>query len=104
MTYLECKRILDNIRRRDEMIFRMAISHLIDVGIRHLDEKSVEETCNDILQKDDSKAFITNEFLCNIVKTAGEIAKIDHILLLVYIQREVTFGIYEGRENEDDIV
>ena len=35
--YVESKKILDNIRaRHDEQMFRFAISHLMDVGIRHL--------------------------------------------------------------------
>ena len=39
MNYAESKKALDEIRNRNhEMIFRMAISHLMDVGIKHLDE------------------------------------------------------------------
>ena len=46
MTYAESKKILDEIRNRNhEMIFRMAISHLMDVGIRHLDEETIERAC-----------------------------------------------------------
>ena len=38
MDYLESKKKLDEIRNRNhEVVFRMAISHLMDVGIRHLD-------------------------------------------------------------------
>ena len=106
MTYAESKKTLDKIRSYDEMMFRMAISHLMDVGIRHLDEENVKRTCEAIHKEDDSKAFMTNDYKCDLVKMAGEIAKIDHINLLVYIQREVTYDVGDNyeEENEDDII
>ena len=42
--YAESKKILDKIRSKDEVMFRMAISHLMDVGIRHLTEENILET------------------------------------------------------------
>ena len=107
MTYTESKKILDKIRYGNhEVIFRMAISHLMDIGIRHLDKENIERTCEAINKEDDSKSFMTNEFQCDLVKMAGELAKIDHIHLLVYIQREVTYDIGENyeEENENDII
>lgn len=107
MTYAESKKVLDEIRNRNhEMIFRMAISHLMDVGIRHLDEENIERTCEEIQKEDDSKAFMTNNFKCELIRVAGELAKIDHIHLLVYIQREVFYDVGDSyeEENEDDIV
>ena len=104
MTYLESKKVLDEIRSYDEMMFRMAISHLIDVGIRHLDEESIERTCSAIQKEDDSKSFMTNNYKCDIIRMAGELAKIEHIHLLVYIQREVVYDVGDNyeEENEDD--
>jgi hypothetical protein len=93
MTYKETKNQLNEIRNRDEIIFRMAISHLMDVGIRHLTEENVAETCEAIMKEDDSWAFMSNAFQCKIVKTAGELAKLDHIHLLVYISREVEYDV-----------
>lgn len=106
MNYSESKRIIDKIRRYDEMMFRMAISHLIDVGIRHLDEENIERTCKAIQKEDDSKAFMTNNYKCDLIRMAGELAKIEHIHLLVYIQREVTYDVGDNyeEENEDDII
>lgn len=106
MVYLESKKKIDKIRSYDEMMFRMAISHLIDVGIRHLDEENIEFTCEEIQKEDDSKSFMTNNYKCDLVRMAGELAKIDHIHLLVYIQREVTYDIGENyeEENEGDII
>ena len=47
--YTESKKKIESIRNRcGEIMFRMAISHLMDVGIRHLTEENVEE--GDIFQ------------------------------------------------------
>lgn len=97
MTYIETKEKLDELRRTNEMMFRMAISHLMDVGIRHLTEECVKETCEAIMQEDDSMAFMTNEFKCELVKMSGELAKLDHIHLLVYISEEVYYDV--GQDN-----
>ena len=94
--YTESKKILDKIRSKDEVMFRMAISHLMDVGIRHLTEENILETCNDIASRDDSKAFMTNNYMCDLVKMSGEIAKVPHTDLLVYIQREVEYDVGDG--------
>ena len=96
-TYAENKKKIEAIRNNsDEMMFRTAISYMMEVGIRHLTEEEVEETCKKIMQEDDSKAFMTNEFICGIVRTAYELAQISHIDLLVYIQREVAYDVMDG--------
>ena len=94
--YVESKKQLDQIRRKDEMMFRMAISHLMDVGVRHLTEENIDHTCKDIENRDDSKSFMTNGYMCDLVRMSGELAKIPHIDLLVYIQREIEYDIYDG--------
>lgn len=45
MNYMESKKKLDELRRKNEVLFRMAISHLMDTGIRHFTEESVVRTC-----------------------------------------------------------
>ena len=106
MLYAESKRKIDKIRRYDEMMFRMAISHLMDVGIRHLDKENIERTCEAIQMEDDRRSFMTNNYKCDLIRMAGELAKIEHVHLLIYIQREVAYDIGENyeEENEDDIV
>ena len=94
--YIESKKILDKIRSKDEVMFRMAISHLMDVGIRHLTEENILKTCKDIVKRDDSKAFMTNGYMCELVMMSGEIAKVPHTDLLVYIQREVEYDVFDG--------
>ena len=93
MNYVESKKKIDEIRNEDGMMFRMAISHLMDVGIRHLTEENIKETCEDIMKRDDKRAFMTNQYMCDLVKMAGELAKVDHIHLLNYISREVSYDV-----------
>ena len=98
-----------NIIRRDygEIIFRMAISHLMDVGMRNLTPELVNEAKDEIMKQDDRKMFVTNGLLCDVVECAGELAKIDTTYLLVYIGRNVEYdvdGCYrvENDEEEED--
>ena len=94
MSYQESKKMLDNIRaRHDETMFRMAISHLMDVGIRNLDKETCAHTCKEIMSQNDSHAFMTNDFMCEIVWLAHELSKVSHIDLLVYIQRYVDYDV-----------
>lgn len=96
MTYIESKKKLDELRSSNEVLFRMAISHLMDVGIRHLTEENIEETCSIIMQEDDSKSFMTNEFKCDLIRLSAELAQINHIHLLVYISREMCYDVDEN--------
>ena len=75
-------------------MFRMAISHMMDVGIRHLTEENIIETCKGIEKRDDSHAFMTNDYMCGLIIMAGEIAKIPHTELLVYVQREMEYDVF----------
>lgn len=87
-----------------EVTFRMAISHLMDVGMRNLTPKLVNEAKDEIVKQDDSKMFVTNELLCDVVECAGELAKIDATYLLVYIGRNVEYDVdgYDCAENEEE--
>lgn len=71
----------------------------MDVGIRHLTKENVEMTCKEIMKSDDTGRFMTNEFECEIVKAAYDLAQVPHIDLLVYIQREVVYDIFDGTLN-----
>ena len=93
MNYTETKNQIDNIRKRNEVMFRMAVSHLMDVGIRYLTEENIAATCAEIMKEDDSRSFMTNEYKCELIKTAGELAKLDHIHVLTYISREITYDV-----------
>ena len=95
--YKESKSKLDNLRdRHDELMFRMAISHLMDVGVRHLTEENAKYTCEQIMQEDDSHALMTNHYRCDLVWLAYDLAQIPTVDLLVYIQREIDYDIFDG--------
>ena len=93
MDYKETEKKLNEIKRKDEAIFRMAISHLMDVGIRHLTDSLVEQTCKEIMTEDDSHSFMTNEYKCELLRTALQLAKVDHIHLLVYISKHIEYSV-----------
>lgn len=95
--YKESKKRIDKIRSDyREFAFRAGISHLMDVGIRHLTKELVEETCAEIMKQDDTNRIMTNDFECDILRAAYELAQIPHIDLLVYIQREVDYDVFDG--------
>ena len=45
------------------------------------------------MKQDDSHSFMTNEFQCEIVRTAAEIAKIEHTIVLAYIAKNVKYDV-----------
>lgn len=95
--YKESKKKIEKIRGDyREMAFRAGISHLMDVGIRHLTKDLVDETCEKIMKEDDTNHIMTNDFKCDILRAAYELAQIPHIDLLVYIQREVDYDVFDG--------
>ena len=96
MTYTETRNAIQKIRNKDELLFRMAFSHLMDVGMRHLTEENVNKTIDEIMQEDDRNPFMSNEYKAAIVRTAYELAQFDHIHLIVYIQREVDWDVFDG--------
>lgn len=98
--YTESKKKINKIRNNyRELVFRASISHLMDVGIRHLTKELVEETCAEIMKQDDKNSIMTNDLQCDIVRVAYELAQIPHIDLLVYIQREVNYDVFDGEIN-----
>ena len=95
--YAESKKKIEKIRDDyREIIFRASISHLMDVGIRHLTKELVDETCKKIMGEDDTNHIMTNDFKCDVLRAAYELAQISHIDLLVYIQREVEYDVFDG--------
>ena len=102
MNYKEASKLLMEMQRSNELIFRFAISHLMDVGIRHLTDENVEYTCEEIMKQDDSHSIMTNEFQCEIVRAAAKIAKIEHTLVLAYIAKNIKYDVgLEGLKTDE---
>jgi hypothetical protein len=95
--YTESKRILDNIRNEaGEPLFRMAVTHAISVGFDNLTQEAIDETCDEIMKSEEKPmAIMTNEYKCEILRVAGEIAKVSPVDAQVYINREMEFGTEE---------
>ena len=80
------------------MLFRMGLTHLVDVGVRHLDDETVEDSIKQISAKgeeDKSNGVIqvmTPEFQCDIIRCAAELAKFSIWDLFLYIKECVTIG------------
>lgn len=78
--------------------FVMAVSHVLDVGYRHLTAENVEETKASINEQDDSNMFMSNSFSCFIVDTAFEIRQAALPLeLAAFVSRYTDYN-----DNEDD--
>jgi hypothetical protein len=76
-------------------LFRMGLTHLVDVGIRHLTDESVNEAIKQIKARDEAdKAngvvnIMTAEFQCEIVRCAASLAKFSIWELFAYIKNHV---------------
>lgn len=101
MTYQESEAKLNYLRSKNMLMFQMAISHLMDVGIRNLTPESIETTCAAIMQEDDRNHIMSSKFQCALIRMAGELAQIDHIHLLTYISRNVVYDVGDGKLSYD---
>jgi hypothetical protein len=70
-------------------LFGMALTHLVDVGVRHLTEENVDASVKQIMadNTDDSLRFMTPEFQCAIVRCAAELAKFSIWDLFGYVKK-----------------
>jgi hypothetical protein len=80
------------------MMFRMGLSHLVDVGQRNLDVPYVEESIKEIMAEgEEAKAdgkisIMTPEFQCEILRCAAELAQFSVWALFAYIKKYVDTG------------
>lgn len=87
---------IQNIENRYGLIlFRMALSHLIDVGVRNLDDENVEECIKQIeVQGEEDRVngiikIMTPAFERDIVRCAAELASFQIWDLVIYIKKYV---------------
>ena len=77
------------------MLFRMGLSHLVDIGHRNFDDDSVAENISQIMAKgEEDKANGVNpvmapEFQCEIVRCAAELSQFTILTLFAYIKKHV---------------
>lgn len=97
MTYREAEKEIRKIRdKHGELYFRMGLYHLFDIGVRHMDDETVEETINEISHEDDYGHFMSNAAKIEIIRIAQQLAQFEMSYLLVFIQRNLLFDVMDG--------
>jgi len=87
------------------VLFRMGLTHLADVGIRHLTDEYVSEAIRQIdanEEKDKANGVVnvmTAEFQCEIIRCAASLAKFGVWELFAYIKNHVVITEL-GEEHE----
>lgn len=77
------------------LLFRMGLTQLVDVGVRHMTDDNVEASIRQIIDEGEiNKAngvitVMTPEFQCEIVRCAAELAKFSIWDLFAYIKKYV---------------
>lgn len=88
--------------KRGEMMFRMGLTHLFDIGITKASEitdEDVKETLRALIEKDEElkkqKRFsiMTPQFQVDIIETARELAQFSIWTLLKYVQNYIFIDI-----------
>lgn len=80
------------------VLFRMGLTHLFDVGVRHMTDETVTETIKHIKAKEDKDKedgvtqVMTPEFQCEIVQCAAALSKFSIWDLFLYIKKYVTIS------------
>ena len=76
------------------VLFRMALSHMVDVGHRTLDVPYVEESIKQIMSEGrDEDSFMSPEFQCEIIRCAAELTKFSIWTLFAYIKKHVVVSL-----------
>lgn len=80
------------------LLFRMGLTHLVDVGIQNLDTGKVNENIRRIMATGNEDTTtgatraITPETECNILRCASELSKFSIWTLFLYIKNYVHIG------------
>ena len=93
------KKILDIENKYGLLLFRMGLSHLVDVGHRNLSDENVREAFEQIMANaEEDKAngvmsIMTPEFQCEIVRCAAELSGFSVWSLFGYIKKHVHISL-----------
>ena len=85
------------------VLFRMALTHLTDVGWSNLGDEAVEECIQQIMAQGDKDkidgkvTFMTPEFQCNILRCALDLTRFSIWTLFAYIKEYVVVGAESER-------
>lgn len=87
--------MLDSLMRKDELLFRFGITHLLTVGYENLTEEAVGRTIEEIeasaawSEKDGGVLVISPGYQIDILRTAAKIREVPLWTLLKYISKKV---------------
>jgi len=79
-------------------LIRLGLTHLVDVGIRHLTDENVDEAIKQITANEETDkangvvSIMTAEFQCEIVRCAASLAKFSVWELFTYIKNHVAIS------------
>lgn len=90
----EMKKIRNIENKYGLVLFRMGLSHLVDVGHRNLTDENIEESVRQIMAQGEEDAangipVMSPEFQCEIVRCAAELARFSIWTLFAYIKKYV---------------
>ena len=74
-----------------ELMLRMAIDHVIGVGINNLKNVNADEVCAQILRETPANAIMTPEFSAELMRCAIELSRVSIGDILKYIQTDMKY-------------
>ncbi len=83
------KTIKEIQKKYGEHVFRMSLTHLVDIGAKHLKDADVEKTCQVILEKTPKNAILTPELSADILRCSVELAQIPIWDVLKFIKTDI---------------
>ena len=99
----ETKEQMNEIRNIENkyglVMFRMGLSHLVDVGHSNLTDENVQETIAMIMAKGEEEktegkiSVMTPDFQCEILRCSSELAQFSIWTLFAYIKKYVEVGL-----------
>ena len=75
-----------------EDIFRLAITHLIHVGIEQFSKEDIDVLCERALRESPDNAIMTGEYQANILRCAHEICRFSVDDLLKFVKTDVSMA------------
>ena len=76
-------------KKHGEAVFRMSLSHMVEVGADRLRNINVEEAVKEILASDNTKVFITPQMQVSILRCSCELAQQDLWDILAFVQTDI---------------
>ena len=83
------KNIKEIKKKYGDNIFRMAISHLYETGIKAIQDVDVEPICKKIIDETPESAIMTGELQADILRCAAELSKLPLWDVLRFVQTDI---------------